>query len=201
MSTRSSKSTGEGYTLGELAERGSTPERTIRFYATEGLLPPPRTRGRYATYTDDHLNRLRLIAKLKRAYLPLAAIRDQLAGLTEEQVATLAADSPASEGGAGEQPVRVQVVPPTGDPAAYVSQILEVTGQAAAGSRSEDMPPRRALLVSSAFTPQHDTGTDEWRRIPIAEGVELHVRLPLDAGMAAKLDRLTGEARRLLSGE
>src|SRR5262245_17299404 len=80
-----------GYTISELAESAGTTPRTVRYYTAEGLLPPPDARGRFAVYSDEHLDRLRLIGRLKEAYLPLNAIREQVASLTHPQVRELLA--------------------------------------------------------------------------------------------------------------
>src|SRR5436309_7478607 len=80
-----------GYTISELAEAACTTPRTIRFYTAEGLLPPPDARGRFALYSDEHLDRLRLILRLKEAYLPLSAIRERLCNLTHSEVRELLA--------------------------------------------------------------------------------------------------------------
>src|SRR6478672_7318768 len=66
----------EGFGLAELVERSGIPVRTIRWYQSEGLLPKPTKRGRDAVYTDDHLQRLHLIAELRDRGLTLTAIRD-----------------------------------------------------------------------------------------------------------------------------
>jgi DNA-binding transcriptional MerR regulator len=51
----------------------------VRWYQSEGLLPKPTKRGRDAVYTDDHLERLGLIAELRDRGLTLTAIRDLVA--------------------------------------------------------------------------------------------------------------------------
>ncbi len=66
------------YSISELAAAAGVTARTIRYYAAEGLLPAPELRGKYAVYRAEHLERLRLIAQLKAAYLPLSAIKEQL---------------------------------------------------------------------------------------------------------------------------
>ncbi|MGZ6353720.1 MAG: MerR family transcriptional regulator, partial [Ktedonobacteraceae bacterium] len=38
------------HTIDELAHLSGMPSRTIRFYNTEGMLPPPTMRGRVAYY-------------------------------------------------------------------------------------------------------------------------------------------------------
>src|SRR5204862_446354 len=66
----------DGYGLAELVERSGLPARTLRWYQSGGLLPKPTTRGRDAVYTDEHLQRLQLIAELRERGLTLTAVRD-----------------------------------------------------------------------------------------------------------------------------
>jgi DNA-binding transcriptional MerR regulator len=66
----------EQYTIDDLAARTGMPTRRIRYYQTEGVLPPPVRTGRNATYGPDHLRRLELIAELHRHGLRLGAIAD-----------------------------------------------------------------------------------------------------------------------------
>ena len=67
--------------------------RTVRYYIAEGLLPPPEGSGPGSSYTRGHLDRLRLIQRLKEAYLPLKEIRRRLSGLGDDEVRSmLAAD-------------------------------------------------------------------------------------------------------------
>jgi DNA-binding transcriptional MerR regulator len=66
-------------TVDELAARAGVTVRTIRFYSTRGLLPPPvigpRRVGHYGT---DHLSRLALIEELQHQGMTLAAIERYL---------------------------------------------------------------------------------------------------------------------------
>jgi DNA-binding transcriptional MerR regulator len=59
-------------------------ERTVRFYVEEGLLPPPRGRGRGANFDDDHLVRLKLIRAMQQAGNELGAIGEYLRELERE---------------------------------------------------------------------------------------------------------------------
>jgi DNA-binding transcriptional MerR regulator len=68
-----------GIGLTELAERSGVPSRTIRYYQSQHLLEKPTKHGRDAVYTEDHLDRLRLIAELQDRGLTLNAIGDLLA--------------------------------------------------------------------------------------------------------------------------
>jgi DNA-binding transcriptional MerR regulator len=71
-------------TVDELAARTGTTVRTLRFYASEGLLPPPRRRGRIAYYGRDHRMRLDLIRTLQEHGYTLSAIQRVLARLPED---------------------------------------------------------------------------------------------------------------------
>lgn len=67
--------------ISELVDRSKVPTATVKYYIREGMLPPGTSEGsRKATYSDDHLARLRLIrALLTVADLPLARIKAVLA--------------------------------------------------------------------------------------------------------------------------
>ncbi|MFG2820483.1 MerR family transcriptional regulator [Kitasatospora sp. NPDC048365] len=69
-------------TVDELAARAGVTVRTLRFYATKGLLPPPELGPRrVGLYGPEHLGRLELIEELQRQGLTLAAIERYLAQL------------------------------------------------------------------------------------------------------------------------
>lgn len=69
----------EALTVEELAARTGTTVRTVRFYASEGLLPPPQRRGRLAYYDIRHRLRLDLVRSLQEHGYTLAAISRVLA--------------------------------------------------------------------------------------------------------------------------
>src|SRR3954453_17163206 len=77
---------GDEYTIDELAARTGMTVRTVRFYATEGLLPPPTRRGRVGYYGPAHRMRLELIRTLQEHGYTLAAI--------ERVLTRIPADSP-----------------------------------------------------------------------------------------------------------
>lgn len=74
------------YSLDELSSLADVTPRTVRYYIVEGLLPPPLSTGRNATYGQEHLDRLNAIAAMKAMYLPLREIRHRLNTLTPEQM-------------------------------------------------------------------------------------------------------------------
>jgi DNA-binding transcriptional MerR regulator len=73
--------------IDELARHADLTVDTIRYYAREGLLPPPQRSGRHKLYGPDHLDRLDRIKDLQARRFSLAAIR-----------AILDADRPGLEG-------------------------------------------------------------------------------------------------------
>ena len=64
----------------DLAVRTGVTVRTIRYYQSEGLLPPPARSGREARYGQAHVERLDRIAELQARGLRLQAIADVLDG-------------------------------------------------------------------------------------------------------------------------
>lgn len=72
--------------LQELTDAAGVSVRTVRYYIAEGLLPAPMGSGPASFYTPNHLRRLRLIGRLKEAYLPLKEIRRRLEGVADEAV-------------------------------------------------------------------------------------------------------------------
>ncbi|MEU9062905.1 MerR family transcriptional regulator [Streptomyces sp. NPDC048430] len=66
-------------TVDELAARAGVTVRTVRFYSTRGLLPPPVIGPRrVGHYGHDHLSRLALIEELQHQGMTLAAIERYL---------------------------------------------------------------------------------------------------------------------------
>ncbi|MFE0170770.1 MerR family transcriptional regulator [Streptomyces sp. NPDC059002] len=67
------------FTVDELAARAGVTVRTIRFYSTKGLLPPPVIGPRrVGHYGPEHLSRLALIEELQHQGMTLAAIERYL---------------------------------------------------------------------------------------------------------------------------
>lgn len=62
------------YRVSELAEAAGIEVDTVRFYQARGLIPAPERRGRFAIYTDDHLERIRRIRSLLDSGFSLAQI-------------------------------------------------------------------------------------------------------------------------------
>lgn len=78
-------------TIDQLAERVDMSVRTLRFYASRSLMPPPRRHGRVGYYGPDHIARLELVRELQAHGFTLSAIEGYLARIpadaTSEDVA------------------------------------------------------------------------------------------------------------------
>ncbi|GAC1335534.1 MAG: MerR family transcriptional regulator [Candidatus Dormibacteria bacterium] len=71
------------YTIDQLAHASGVTVRNIRAHQSRGLLPPPEVRGRTGFYTDEHLDRLRLIADMQGDGFNLNSIKRILDNLPE----------------------------------------------------------------------------------------------------------------------
>ena len=60
----------EEYTIEDLENHSGIPTRTLHYYMQLGLLPGPDKRGKYASYSQEHIDRLDLILILKEMHLP-----------------------------------------------------------------------------------------------------------------------------------
>lgn len=78
-------------TLTELTRRVGMSVRTVRFYTSRCLVPPPIRRGRSGYYSRDHVARLELVLDLQSHGFTLSAIERYVAGIpfdaTPEDVA------------------------------------------------------------------------------------------------------------------
>ena len=64
--------------VAELAEAAGVGVDTVRFYQARGLIPAPLRRGRFAIYSEQHLERLRRVRSLLDSGFSLAQIRQIL---------------------------------------------------------------------------------------------------------------------------
>lgn len=149
------------YSLDELAREADVTQRTIRYYIAEGLVPPPETAGRNARYTQEHLDRLRLIGQLKEAYLPLKEIRSRIAAMSPEEIRQAVS------------PIRGKMTRPT--PQDRTSSAGEYVARALQESAARySVAEPRSMASPRMSAPEADEAPDRsWKRIPITEEAEL----------------------------
>jgi DNA-binding transcriptional MerR regulator len=165
------------YTIGDLADAAGITPRTIRYYTAEGLLPPPDTRGRYALYSQEHLDRLRLIARLKDAYLPLGEIKARMEQLSGGEIRHLLADY-------GGQPA-----PMPASAAEYITQVLTTS----IAPQATQAGPRMLAESAPGYAPAKEQPHSE----PIPIGFAAPAQAPRAEGAAQSslLRRLVPQRR------
>jgi DNA-binding transcriptional MerR regulator len=171
----------------ELCDRARVTPRTVHFYIQQGLLPPSGTTGPGARYTQEHVDRLRLIRLLQNEHLPLAEINRRLRGLSSDDVRALVEER---------RQVRESA---HGSALDYIRGVLKQPPDRIAATRLP-ASSRSAGSAGSAFPePRAETtlGRSQWERIDLSEGIELHVRRPLTRQQQRKLDRLLVVAREI----
>jgi MerR family copper efflux transcriptional regulator len=80
--TRQVRHLGDGrrFQIGEVAERIGLSLRTIRYYEEMGLIEPEsRTDGGFRLYTEDHVERMRVIRRMKPLSFTVQEMVDLLA--------------------------------------------------------------------------------------------------------------------------
>jgi DNA-binding transcriptional MerR regulator len=193
------------YSLTELADLAGVTPRTVRYYMSQGLLPSPGNSGPGAKYDDAHLVRLRLVRKLQREHLPLAEIRQRLAGLDDTTIATLA-DQPTPAGDPQDSAldyIRRVLGPRPPSPKRMLADLQPPPGYTLA-AEPRAVAPMPAAIARSPITlgvepaPGRNFERSQWERIPLAPDIELHVRRPLPRPLAKQVDRLVSIARDLL---
>lgn len=147
------------YSLDELSREAGVTPRTIRYYIAEGLLPPPDAIGRNARYSQDHLDRLRLIAQLKDEFLPLKEIRTRLTTLSDEEIRDAVSNTERVAAMESRMPPRESSAEQ------YLARALKESPAPYAARARQGMSRR-------AMTPDLAAGRS-WKRIPIAPDAEL----------------------------
>ncbi|HEX8997385.1 MAG TPA: MerR family transcriptional regulator [Ktedonobacterales bacterium] len=170
-------------TIEELAERTQTPVRTVRYYIAEKMLPGPGARGKGASYTEEHLLRLRLIRRLTERRAPLAEIREVMAGVTDADVRALLAEEDARTQTLERAELAIS-------PRDYISALLDQARQTKSLPKPSTTPP------ASMARGQVERGS-AWRRIELAPGVELHLLEKLEERNRSLIDRLLAASKGL----
>jgi DNA-binding transcriptional MerR regulator len=186
------------YSLQDLADLAGATPRTIRYYIAQGLLASPGRVGPGTTYTDGHLNRLRLIKRLQREHLPLAEIRARLGALDDATVAAMVAAPPA-ELAAGSAIDYIRGVLGGDGPVEQMPLIPPVPAIAARRTQAAYELPASPLAQHAQSNVSPSTpDRSQWDRILLAPDVELHVRRPLARLVHKRVERLIQIARELL---
>ena len=197
----------EELTLEDLATQSGLPLRTLRYYIQEGILQGPDTRGKYASYSQQHLDRIELIQRLKRLRLPLQEIRHLLENMSPEEVSTVRQYQDILKLQV-KQPVRLDrseflSSQPRSSALEYIRSLEQGRENLRALTSNIDSsasaPPAAAMPGKNQqkFNYQTDDRQENWTRIVLREGIELNVRTPMGADEKARVARLIEFARNL----
>ena len=164
------------HTIAELSALTGLSVRTIRYYVAEGLIPSSGMEGPGTRYPQATLARLRLIAKLKDAHLPLAEIRKRLRAMSDVEVQALTGTS----GGAGE-------AEPVGSAMDYIRLVLN------GGKHQPDAQP----AAPPPPDPLEPFERSRWEHVVITPDIEIHIRRPLSRRDIKMVERLLAFAKQL----
>jgi DNA-binding transcriptional MerR regulator len=194
-------------TVDELAARAGVPVRTVRFYIAEGLLPGASARGKGASYTQEHLDRLQLIRLLVARHLPLAEIRALLDRLPPAEVRAVVEEEQART-----EEVALQASKPS--PKEYLSSLLEQArgypAQRPAGKveRSSEADAQvghlQEVQIPAAPAPRapmrwREPARPLWHRWELAPGIELQVRDDVARTEHTMIERVLRAVRAVLA--
>jgi Ca-activated chloride channel family protein len=165
-------------TIEELAKSVGVPVRTVRFYITEGLIPGPGSRGKGATYGEEHLAKLALVRRLAERRVPLSDIREQVSRLSLAEVRDLLEEQNLRE-------AQLNQAEQSSSPKEYVSELMRPDRARSRPGTTEDllirpMSERRQASFLRNGTSFRESSPprperERWYRWQLVPGVELHV--------------------------
>ena len=172
--------TDDGVTLTELAEQTGESTRTLRFYVMQGLLRGPDASGPRARYPFEYVARVRWIRARQSEGLSLGRIGRDLQHLDAAGLPLPTSSADPSTDALPGAPARSSAV-----------DYLRHAGLLPQRAAATPEPPLAAAAPEAAVDPARST----WERVPLADGVELHVRRPLDPFTQRRLKQLLQQAR------
>ncbi len=161
---------------------GTVNARLIRHYASEGVLDSASRDGKNAVYFVDHLLQLLALRRLLADGVSAGAIGGALTRLDRDTLRAIA------EGTAGSEALATATPPSGSSPsaddrraraAAALSEIRARSGSRPPDPHRAPFAPRPRASSLSARPPSASTPPDaptHWDRVPLVDGVELHVR-------------------------
>lgn len=148
--------------------------RTVRLYATQGLIDRPGKDGRSAVYSHRHLLQLVLVRALARRGLSLSAIAPLCVLVDAELEHQL--EQLDGEGAAATAPYQAS----SNEALDYLRELQSPSFAASAASMSPVLgmlsTPLSSLTRSRSNSPARGSDSSRWHRLSLAPGIELHLR-------------------------
>lgn len=193
-------------TIEDLEQHSGLSIRTLHYYMQMGLLPSPDKRGKYASYSQEHLDRLDLILILKELHLPLKEIRAVLTSLTPSEIIHYRNDQQ-------DLLEKIKSVKPQAEEQDkskrensaldYIKMLeeshnihKEITENASSVYNNRQGKPFKPPEVARSTNDQ-DLKIEIWRRVIFDDGVALSIRDTQDSQRRNKIDRLISFGRSL----
>jgi DNA-binding transcriptional MerR regulator len=194
------------FSIEDLEKHSGLSTRNLYYYMQIGLLPGPETRGKYASYSQEHLDRLDLILILKEMHLPLKEIRAVLNRLTPSEIVRYRDDQE-------ELLDKIKGVKPdmkTEKQHQKENSALDyIKGLDEAFHLRNDIKDNQPYFYFSKqsndkmlFSNKSQIEFEKpqvWRRIILGDGIELQIRDTRDKEVLYKVERLLTFARALFS--
>jgi len=197
-------------TLDDLAAKSQMPIRTLRYYIQEGLLPGPDTRGKFASYSRQHLERIQMIKRLKDKYLPLQQIKQLLDNMSEEDIHQMLQYQDQSDPKLEQYKANIIQSDNSSKGNSSVLDYIRSLEQDHGLVQSVN-EPRPTVLRSptkdyyfseepapSQAPPSPRVRRESWRKIIFLDGVELHFSAAREKEFKAELQQLIEFTRNLL---
>ena len=145
-------------------------------------------RGSGARYSQHFRDRAMLVQRLRTENVTLGEIAKRLSGIPDQELEQLLA------GGVGARQQKGR-----GSAADYAAAALSSRGMftSALQQRMAGHSATRSQQVPAATTSQRAGARVHWERITLSDGVEIHVRRPMNREENRLLERLLEEAERI----
>lgn len=196
-------------TLETLANISGLPIRTLRFYIQKGLLPGPDSRGKNASYSESHIERLALIKDLKDKFLPLQEIKALLDGMSDEDIHGMLAkqvkQSSKMELHSMSAPTGRELDKDSLSALDYIKaldkthEMIQSVHDSRSSSNQQTKPRQlneRVELFQNRLSNQVFK-EESWRKYILTEGVELNVQANRDKDLKSKILQLIEFSRNL----
>jgi DNA-binding transcriptional MerR regulator len=198
----------EELTLQDLVTRSGMNLRTIRYYMQEGILQGPDTRGKYAHYSQLHLDRLELIQRLKNMYLPLQEIRHIIETLTPEEISQVKNYQDMLNPIVEDRSAKNRSIVADEEVGKSALEYIHNLQQAQTGFRTAapkpaqpSMPPSPTVnsdkVAQGKTSSNMSNSAEEWSRVILADGIELHIRRKVSSGTENRIENLIRYAKKL----
>jgi DNA-binding transcriptional MerR regulator len=177
----------------DLKQHSGLSVRTLHYYLQLGLLPSPIKRGKYARYSQEHLDRLDLILILKEMRLPLKEIRSTLDSLTPDEIRHYR-DKHKSV------PLEIGAPKLTSDvTTSSIEHFKNIKNMKVVHENIQQIKKRKTQQPHASNNQPDQLNQERWQRITLTDGVELHIRESQDKETLNKIEHLRSVAQSLFS--